>query len=61
MKEAAATLESLGMKPILSTAIAELIGSAHAKFKESGLAFDKEYPEMLAALAADDKAGDKEA
>ena len=53
MKEAAATLESLGLEPILSTAIAETIGAAHAKFKASGLAFDRPYPEMLAVLAAD--------
>lgn len=62
MKEAAATLESFGLAPILSTAISQTIGAAHAKFKASGLAFDKEYPEMLAVLAADsDKAGDKAA
>lgn len=62
MKEAAATLESLGLEPILSTAIAETIKAAHAKFKASALPFDKEYPELLAVLAAeDDKAGDKTA
>lgn len=61
MKEAAATLESLGLEPILSTAIAETIGAAHEKFKASGLAFGKAYPEMLAALAADDaKTGGKQ-
>ena len=62
MKEAAATLESLGLQPTLSTAIAATIGAAHAKFKQSGLVFDKDYPEMLAALAAGDvKTGDQAA
>jgi 3-hydroxyisobutyrate dehydrogenase-like beta-hydroxyacid dehydrogenase len=58
MKEAAATLESFGLRPVLSTAIAETIGAAHARFKQSGLPFDKDYVELLAVLAADeDKAG----
>lgn len=62
MKEAAATLESLGLEPVLSRAISETIGAAHAKFKASTLPFDKDYPELLAVLAAeDDKAGDKAA
>jgi 3-hydroxyisobutyrate dehydrogenase-like beta-hydroxyacid dehydrogenase len=62
MKEAAATLQSLGLEPVLSQAISATIGTAHAKFKASGLAFDKDYPELLAVLAADDdKAGDKAA
>lgn len=62
MKEAAATLESLGLTPILSTAISQTIGAAHARFSASGLAFDRPYPEMLAVLAADGgDAGDKAA
>ncbi|MCV3242498.1 NAD(P)-dependent oxidoreductase [Mesorhizobium sp. ZC-5] len=62
MKEAAATLESLGLEPVLSRAISETIGAAHARFKASTLPFDKDYPELLAVLAAeDDKAGDKAA
>jgi len=61
MKEAAATLESFGLQPILSTAISQTIGASYEKFKASGLAFDKEYPEMLAVLASDDKAGEKAA
>ncbi|WP_011580419.1 MULTISPECIES: NAD(P)-dependent oxidoreductase [Chelativorans] len=61
MKEAAATLESLGLKPILSTAIAQTIGGSYEKLKASGLPFDKEYPEMLAALAAGGNAGEKAA
>jgi 3-hydroxyisobutyrate dehydrogenase-like beta-hydroxyacid dehydrogenase len=62
MKEAAATLQSLGLEPVLSQAISATIGTAHAKFKASGLAFDKDYPELLAVLASDDdKAGDKAA
>lgn len=51
MNEAAATLESFGLTPILSTAIAETIGGAHAAFERSGLPVDRPYPEMLAALA----------
>jgi 3-hydroxyisobutyrate dehydrogenase-like beta-hydroxyacid dehydrogenase len=62
MNEAAATLESFGLKPILSTAIAQTIGAAHAKFKASSLPFDRPYPEMLAVLAAETgEAGDKAA
>ena len=62
MKEAAATLESLGLQPILSTAISETIGAAHARFKTSALPFDREYPELLAVLAADtDTAGNQAA
>ena len=53
MKEAAATLESLGLEPVLSRAISATIGAAHAKFQASGLAFDRPYEEMLAVLAAD--------
>ncbi|MBP1883788.1 NAD(P)-dependent oxidoreductase [Sinorhizobium mexicanum] len=62
MKEAAATLESLGLRPVLSLAISETIKAAHEKLKASGLAFDKDYTELLAALAAEDeKAGGKAA
>jgi 3-hydroxyisobutyrate dehydrogenase-like beta-hydroxyacid dehydrogenase len=62
MKEAAATLRSLGLEPVLSTAISETISAAHARFKTSDLPFDREYPEMLAVLAADqDTAGDQAA
>jgi len=61
MKEAAATLESFGLQPILSTAISQTIGASYEKFKASGLAFDKDYPEMLAVLAADDNKGEKAA
>lgn len=61
MKEAAATLESFGLRPVLSTAISETIAAAHARFKASGLPFDREYPELLAVLAADHKAESKSA
>ena len=62
MKEAAATLESLGLQPILSTAISETISAAHARFKNSELPFDREYPELLAVLAGNEKnAGDQAA
>ena len=61
MKEAAATLEAFGLKPVLSAAISQTIGASYEKFKASGLAFDKEYPEMLAVLAADDRKGEKAA
>ena len=62
MKEAAATLESLGLQPILSTAISETISAAHARFKNSGLPFDREYPELLAVLAGtEENAGDQAA
>lgn len=52
MQEAAATLESLGIEPILSTAIGRTIAAAHARLAAAGLPFDREYPEMLAVLAA---------
>ena len=63
MKEAAATLESFGLTPILSTAIAQTIGTMHAKFKTSDLPFDRPYGEMLEVLAGEDgaKGGDKAA
>ena len=53
MSEAAATLESLGLQPILSTAIAQTIGAAHAKLAEAALPIDRPYAELLAVLAAD--------
>ncbi len=54
MKEAAATLEALGLRPTLSLAIAETIGAAYARFKQSALPLDRGYAEMLSVLAADD-------
>jgi 3-hydroxyisobutyrate dehydrogenase-like beta-hydroxyacid dehydrogenase len=55
MKEAAATVESLGLEPVLSRAIAQTIGSAHARFAKSGLGYDRPYAEMLAVLADDNE------
>lgn len=55
MREAAATLESFGLEPVLSTAIARTIGAAHDRLKRAGLPPDPAYPELLAVLAAEDR------
>lgn len=51
MKEAAATIESLGLDPVLSRAIAETIRTSHERLKDSGVPFDSAYPALLTALA----------
>jgi len=51
MKEAATTIESLGLDPVLSRAIAETIRTSHERLKASELPFDSEYPALLATLA----------
>ena len=50
MNEAAATVESLGIAPIMSRAIAQTIAGAHAAFTASSLEPGRPYDEMLKAL-----------
>lgn len=51
MKEAAATLQSFGLEPILSLAIAETIGTMHEKLNSSTIPADQSYREILEVLA----------
>jgi 3-hydroxyisobutyrate dehydrogenase-like beta-hydroxyacid dehydrogenase len=52
MTESAETLQSLGVKPILSSAIAATIRKAHATLTAASLPSGAPYPELLKALAA---------
>ncbi|MBP1888189.1 NAD(P)-dependent oxidoreductase [Sinorhizobium mexicanum] len=52
MKESAMTLETLGMEPRMSLAIAETIASGYASLKDVPYDPNAQYPELLNVLAA---------
>ena len=56
MREAAATLKSFGMDPVLSTAIARTIEVSHAKLKDADVPYNSPYPDLLAVLAEEEQA-----
>lgn len=51
MTEAAETLKSFGVEPVLSIAIATTIGTAHARLAQSAVRPNAPYHELLLALA----------
>lgn len=53
MNEAAATLRSLGVEPILSTAIARTIEVAHGTLKASDALPDSAFPALSRVLTED--------